>query len=102
MGSARSHESQSDLKHAADNWKAVLNAKGEILQQLFPPDLALAHLHLARAYNRLGDHSAAKTEYQELLEIWQNGDDTPQKREARQELETLSESARGESHPGSH
>ena len=102
MGSARSHESQGDLKHAADNWKAVLNAKGEILQQLFPPDLALAHLHLARAYNRLGDHSAAKTEYQELLEIWQNGDDTPQKREARQELETLSESARGESHPGSH
>jgi len=54
---AEAREARGDWSGAADAWKALLQAKGQILQDGFPPDLAIAQARLARAGAQL--HPAA-------------------------------------------
>lgn len=49
---ARAAEAVGDPAAAAERWQSVLNAKGRILQDGFPPDLELARAHLARLQPR--------------------------------------------------
>jgi tetratricopeptide (TPR) repeat protein len=86
---ASAYEAMHDWRHAADQWQLVLNARGEILQEEFPADLVLAHLQLARASDHLGDAVAARQHYEQFLQLWQQGDDLPQRREAKGELQAL-------------
>jgi eukaryotic-like serine/threonine-protein kinase len=95
---AMAYEARHDWQYAAQHWQQLLDARGEILQEEFPADLVLAHLHLARIYARLGERPVAVQHYQEFLRLWREGDDVPQKREAESELhKLLGESQKGAS-----
>jgi tetratricopeptide (TPR) repeat protein/predicted Ser/Thr protein kinase len=86
---ASAYEAMHDWQHAAEQWEQVLSARGEVLQEEFPADLVLAHLQLARLHVRLGDAAAARQQYEQFLQLWQQGDDLRQLREARSELQSL-------------
>jgi eukaryotic-like serine/threonine-protein kinase len=74
-------------REAAREFKRVLDHRGIVLAD---PIGALAHLQLARARVLSGDTKGARTEYQELLTIWENADpDLPVLRQARAEYEKL-------------
>ena len=49
---ARASEAAGDAAGAAARWQAVLNATGQILQDGFPPDIAMARAHVARVQAR--------------------------------------------------
>jgi len=89
IGLARTYEAQRRWDFAAGDWEAVLRARGEILQNGFPPDLVLAHLELARAYRNLGDRDRARTHYDEVLRLWQRAEGLSWFREARREAQEL-------------
>jgi tetratricopeptide (TPR) repeat protein len=82
-------ERQTDWTGVQRYWNSLLQNKGEVLQEEFPADLVLAHLHLARAARRLGDDSAARRHYQDFLQLWQQGDNIPQLRQAARELQLV-------------
>jgi tetratricopeptide (TPR) repeat protein/tRNA A-37 threonylcarbamoyl transferase component Bud32 len=83
---ALSYAARQDWAHATGQWQKLLHSQGEILQEGFPPDLALGHLELARLSARLGDAETARSHYEEFLRLWQYSDDLPQRREAGAEL----------------
>jgi tetratricopeptide (TPR) repeat protein len=85
-GLARAFQQQLDSSRAAVEWKQVLQAKGEILQDASPADWVLAHLELGRTYRYGGDPAAADSQYQEFLSLWRQADDLPIRRLALREL----------------
>ena len=85
-GLARAFQQQSDSPRAADEWKQVLQAKGEILQDASPADWVVAHLELGRTYRHAGDLASSDSEYQEFLSLWREADDLPIRRQAVREL----------------
>jgi serine/threonine protein kinase/tetratricopeptide (TPR) repeat protein len=87
IGLARMYQAQQRLDSAAQEWEKILAARGEILQNEFPPDLLFAHLQLARAYHTLGDRDRALLHYQALLRLLQNADHIPIFDQARLEAE---------------
>jgi hypothetical protein len=87
--SAIAYEAQRDWNNSVQQWKKLLDARGEILQEEFPADLVLAHLHMARAYDRVGDGLSARQHYEAFLHLWQQSDDLIQRREAISELQSL-------------
>jgi tetratricopeptide (TPR) repeat protein len=52
-GRAEAHEALGDWRGAAAAWRTLADARGQILQDGFPPDLAAAQAGLARATARL-------------------------------------------------
>jgi eukaryotic-like serine/threonine-protein kinase len=89
LGLASAYEQQRDWTRAIEQWQHVVDSRGEILQEEFPADLALAHLQLARCQTKRGDSAAARAEYQQFLQLWQAADEVPQKNEATRELRLL-------------
>ena len=86
---ALAYEQQQEWSRAAENWQLFLARRGEVLQNEFPPDLALAHLHLARAYSRLHQPFQAQSQYQVFFQLWQQADDLPVRRLAASEYKQL-------------
>ncbi len=77
IGLARLYHGQGNWTAGAEEWEKVLLARGEILQNDFPPDLALAHFRLAQSYQQLNRRDLAIRHCQELLRMWQHADQTP-------------------------
>jgi hypothetical protein len=50
---AEAREALGDWANASEAWRALLRARGQVLQDGFPPDLAIARDRLARADARL-------------------------------------------------
>jgi len=88
-GLARAYQVQKDWERAAAEWKRVLGARGEILQDDFPADWVMAHLELARVFRRLDDPGQAREKYERFLEIWDEADDLPAVEQAGEELKEL-------------
>lgn len=88
-GLARAYEESGDLKNASAEWQKVLDARGEILQDGFPPEWILAHLELARIQSRMNNREAARDNYQRFLQIWQQADAIPISEEATREWNQL-------------
>jgi tetratricopeptide (TPR) repeat protein len=88
-GLAHIYEAQQRWQLASPEWERVLHARGEILQNGFPPDLVFAHLELGRGYRKLGDRERARNHYDEVLRLWEHADDLPSLREARREAQEL-------------
>jgi serine/threonine protein kinase/predicted Zn-dependent protease len=89
---ARAYARLQDWPRAVEQWRLFLAGQGEILQNEFPPDLALAHLYLARAFRQLNDLSQARSQYQAFFNLWQQADDLPIRRLAAREYQQLSTS----------
>ena len=87
---ARAYEQQQDWSRAVEQWQLFLTRRGEILQNECPPDLALAHLALARDFRQLNDLSQARSQYQAFFNLWQQADDLPIRRLAAREYQQLS------------
>jgi len=94
IGLARAYEAQREWRSAIEEWQHVLSGRGEILEQAFPADLVLAHLYLARNYVRMGDISAAREQFVEFLQLWQQSDDLREKRQAKSELKMAIEQSK--------
>ena len=71
----------------------VLAAKGEILQDQAPTDLANGQLEAARTYVKLGDAGRAREQYEELLQVWHDGDDSAIRQHIVSELKAVNHSA---------
>jgi tetratricopeptide (TPR) repeat protein/predicted Ser/Thr protein kinase len=85
---ARAYQEQGRLDLAAQQWEQVLRARGELLHNGFPPDLAQAHFELARIYRR-GAPDVARSHYEEILRMWSQADDMPLLTETRRGLRQL-------------
>jgi len=88
-GLARAYQAQRRGDLSAQAWERVVSARNEILQSGFPPDLAVAHLQLARVYGELNKRDLALQHYGEIVRMWQHADDLPVLQQARHELEDL-------------
>jgi tetratricopeptide (TPR) repeat protein len=89
LGLARAYQRKQDWARASQELEQFLRARGNVLQQGFPPDLALAHLELGRVYRRMNDLGRAQFHYQQFLGTWRQADDLPSRRIAARELEQL-------------
>jgi eukaryotic-like serine/threonine-protein kinase len=90
LGLARAYEAQRDWTRAAREWTQVIDSRGEILAaNHLPTDYSLAHLQLARSYRQLNNVQSAREHYQEFLDLWRQGDDSPLRRQAATELKKL-------------
>ena len=74
-GLARAYQAEGRWDLAAREWEKVLGEKGEILQNGFPPDLAIAHIELARVYRQMNNRDLARKHYEEALRMWQHADE---------------------------
>ena len=88
-GLARAYQAEGRWDLAAGEWEKVLGERGEILQNGFPPDLAVAHLELARVYRQINNRDLARQHYEEALRMWQHADEFPLLRDAQRELREL-------------
>lgn len=88
-GLARAYQAEARWNLAAAEWEKVLNKRGEILQNGFPPDLAFAHVELARMYSQSNHLNLARQHYEEALRMWQHGDELKLLRDAKRELSEL-------------
>jgi tetratricopeptide (TPR) repeat protein/tRNA A-37 threonylcarbamoyl transferase component Bud32 len=89
LGLARADQRKQDWVHASEQFEQFLKEQGQVLQQGFPPDLALAHFELGRVYRHTNDLSRAEGHYQQLLAMWRQGDDIPIRRLAVRELQQV-------------
>lgn len=88
-GLARAYEKRREWQRAAAEWQEQLKARGEIFQDEDPTEWVLAHLALARVYTHLGQAAAARAEYDTFLKIWDHGENLPEIRDARREMQEL-------------
>ena len=88
-GLARAYQAERRWELSAAQWETVLGEKGEILQNGFPPDVALAHLELARVYLQMNNRDLARKHYGEALRMWQHADECTQFPEAQRGLREL-------------
>src|SRR5262245_19527834 len=54
-GLAQTYAATGDWRRATEEWKHVIERRGEIAQEGFPAEIPLAHLELARALEKMGD-----------------------------------------------
>jgi hypothetical protein len=92
-GLARAYQAEGRWELSAGQWETVLGEKGEILQNGFPPDLAIAHLEVARVYLHMNKRDLAHEHYGEALRMWEHGDECTQFREAQRGLQELAPKA---------
>ncbi|HSE43583.1 MAG TPA: protein kinase, partial [Acidobacteriota bacterium] len=90
-GLARAYEQLGDLKNAAAEWQKVLNSRGEIFHDGFPPEWILAHLNLARIYHRQNNLKQAQQSYATFYKLWQDADPTPIRIEGFREWQQLTD-----------
>lgn len=88
-GLARAYQIERRWDLAAAEWERVLSEKGQILQSGFPPDLAVAHLELARAYRQIKNRDLARQHYEDALRMWQHADELSWLRDAKREFRDL-------------
>jgi eukaryotic-like serine/threonine-protein kinase len=88
-GLAKGYEMQKDWEHAIGEWEEVLRRRGEMLQDQFPPDLAVAELQLARDNYQNRNFPASKQHYQAFLELWREADSQRLLKEAGRELKQV-------------
>ncbi len=88
-GLARAYQERKRWDLSAPAWEKVISQRNEILQSGFPPDLAVAHLQIARVYGQMNNRDLALKHYQEIVRMWPHADDLPILRQARQELQDL-------------
>jgi tetratricopeptide (TPR) repeat protein len=88
-GLARAYQAEGRWQLSAAQWEMVVAEKGEILQNGFPPDLAIAHLELARVYLQMNNRDLARNHYGEALRMWQHADESIQFREGQRGLREL-------------
>jgi len=88
-GLARAYQAQRRWDASAQEWETVLSEKGEILQNGFPPDLAIAHIELARMHRLMNNFDLARKHYEEALRMWQHADELTLLRDAQRELREL-------------
>jgi tetratricopeptide (TPR) repeat protein len=88
-GMARAYELGRQWIEAAREWREVLDARGEVLRDGFPPDLVEAELELGHAYMRLNQPSKAREFYQQVVEAWRRGAGENLAREANRALGRL-------------
>lgn len=93
IGLARVYQAEGRWDLSAGQWETVLGKKGEILQNGFPPDLAIAHLELARVYLEINNRDLARKHYEDALRMWQHADECAQFREAQRGLQELAPEA---------
>ncbi len=68
-GLARAYQAEGRSDLAAEQWEKALGEGGEILQNGFPPDLAIAHIELARLYRQMNHRDLARQHYEEALRM---------------------------------
>ena len=83
-------ERRKDWREAITEWTRVVETRGAILRNGFAADHVVAVWRRAQNQVRVGDVAKAQPEYQRVIEIWQNGDDTADRRRVRDELDQLS------------
>ena len=88
-GLARAYQAQKRWDVSAQAWEKVIGKRDEILQNGFPPDLAAAHLQLARVYREMNQRDLALKHYQEVLRMWQHADELSILQQAKHELQEL-------------
>lgn len=69
-GLARTWAALGERDHAVQEWRRVLDGRGEILRDAFPPDWVLAHLELARLLDKAGDQVASRDHARTFLKFW--------------------------------
>ena len=89
FGLARVYQAQHRWVLASQEWESVLRGKGEILQNDFPPDILLAQVQLARAYEQMERRDLAIEHYRDAVTMSQNGDETQLLRDASREFRNL-------------
>jgi tetratricopeptide (TPR) repeat protein len=90
VGLAERAAGRADWAAAASAWERVIAQRGVILRDGFPADLALAELRRAEAHARLGQVVDADAGFRRVLAMWEHGDETAFRRQARDELQQLS------------
>jgi tetratricopeptide (TPR) repeat protein len=101
-GLARAYQAQRRWDLCAQAWEKFISQRNEILQSGFPPDLAVAHLQLARVYGQMNNGDLALKHYMEIVRIWQHADNLPVLRQANHELQDLkSKAGPSNGNPGS-
>lgn len=93
IGLAHAYQAEGRWDLAEEEWKKVLDEKAEILQNGFPPDLAIAHLELARVCRQTHHLDLARNHYEEALRIWQHADELTLLRDAQRKLRELAPGA---------
>lgn len=89
LGLARAFQAQQNWQESARYWQQVLDVRGQILLNGFPPDLALAQLELARALRNLKKPESARVYYERFLQRWKGADKLPLRKQAEIELASL-------------
>ncbi len=89
-GLARAYQTAQKWDLAAHEWENVVSRRGEILQSGFPPDLAIAHVQLARVYRQLDQPHLARQHYEEALRMWMHADEFNLLWEVKRELSAVS------------
>jgi tetratricopeptide (TPR) repeat protein len=92
-GLARAYQAEGRWDLSAGEWEKVLGEGAEILQNGFPPDLAIAHLELARVYRQMNNRDLARKHYEQALRMWQHADELTLLRDAQRELRELAPEA---------
>lgn len=92
IGLARAWEATGDSAGAQREWQAVIDARGEILRDGYPPDWALAHLARARLLAAAGA-ATARDEYRIVASTWRNADPLSLLLEPTEELRRLDAAA---------
>jgi serine/threonine protein kinase/tetratricopeptide (TPR) repeat protein len=94
VGIALVHERKREWKAAADAWRGVLGANGDILRFGFPADWPLARLERARALTQAGLVDEALEEYKALQDFWSGANGNAVAEQMRREAEALRRTAR--------
>jgi tetratricopeptide (TPR) repeat protein len=91
MGLARAFEAQGRWEDAGREWQSVLESRGEILRDGFPPDLVLAWLGLGHARENQGQSGQALQYYQHVVDAWREADLVAPLADARSAIRRLAE-----------
>jgi tetratricopeptide (TPR) repeat protein/tRNA A-37 threonylcarbamoyl transferase component Bud32 len=89
-GLARTFSARRDWHRSRESWRKLIASRGEIIQEGFGAEWALAHLEVARTSRALGDIATARREYDKFLTMWKDAESMSVLRMAAAESRTLS------------
>ena len=85
-GMARAFQLTGQWVEVAREWREVVDGRGEVLRDGFPPDLIAAQLELGQAYERLNQPARAREYYQQVVDAWRRASAEVLARNAQQGL----------------